>query len=125
MRHYFIRSGANVGDIQVNLVEKHERHRSSHQIAQSVRAPLQAIASAAGAISRWWRCPGTAGLVPIVAEVYGPTQAAREVAARAVQARFVATPDLVDVDIYLTDPQPKWRLVVDRSKGGPLRGRSR
>lgn len=48
VRHYFIRSGANVGDIQVNLVDKHERDRSSHQIAQSVRTSLQAIASAAG-----------------------------------------------------------------------------
>lgn len=28
----------------------------------------------------------------------------------------MATEDLVDVDIYLTNPQPKWRLVVDRSK---------
>ncbi|CAJ1916584.1 efflux RND transporter permease subunit [Aeromonas hydrophila] len=117
VRHYFIRSGANVGDIQVNLVDKHERHRSSHQIAQSVRAPLQAIASAVGGNLKVVEVPpGPPVWSPIVAEVYGPTQATREAAARAVQARFVATPDLVDVDIYLTDPQPKWRLAVDRSK---------
>ncbi|MCC0183322.1 efflux RND transporter permease subunit [Aeromonas hydrophila] len=117
VRHYFIRSGANVGDIQVNLVDKHERHRSSHQIAQSVRAPLQAIASAVGGNLKVVEVPpGPPVWSPIVAEIYGPTQAAREAAARAVQTHFVATPDLVDVDIYLTDPQPKWRLVVDRSK---------
>ncbi len=117
VRHYFIRSGANVGDIQVNLVDKHDRHRSSHQIAQSVRAPLQAIASAAGGNLKVVEVPpGPPVWSPIVAEVYGSTPAAREAAARAVEARFVATADLVDVDIYLTDPQPKWRLVVDRSK---------
>ncbi|MBQ4680391.1 efflux RND transporter permease subunit [Aeromonas dhakensis] len=117
VRHYFIRSGANVGDIQVNLVDKHERHRSSHQIAQSVRAPLQAIASAAGGNLKVVEVPpGPPVWSPIVAEVYGPTPDQREAAARAVEARFVATVDLVDVDIYLTDPQPKWRLVVDRSK---------
>ncbi|WP_337079126.1 efflux RND transporter permease subunit [Aeromonas dhakensis] len=117
VRHYFIRSGANVGDIQVNLLNKHERDRSSHQIAQSVRAPLQAIASAAGGNLKVVEVPpGPPVWSPIVAEVYGPTPAAREAAARAVEARFVATADLVDVDIYLTDPQPKWRLVVDRSK---------
>ncbi|WP_324015165.1 efflux RND transporter permease subunit [Aeromonas hydrophila] len=121
VRHYFIRSGANVGDIQVNLVDKHERHRSSHQIAQSVRAPLQAIASAAGGNLKVVEVPpGPPVWSPIVAEVYGPTQATREAAARAVQARFVATEDLVDLDIYLTDPQPKWRLVVDRSKAALL-----
>ncbi|WPC72136.1 efflux RND transporter permease subunit [Aeromonas hydrophila] len=121
VRHYFIRSGANVGDIQVNLVDKHERHRSSHQIAQSVRAPLQAIASAVGGNLKVVEVPpGPPVWSPIVAEIYGPTQATREAAARAVQARFVATADLVDVDIYLTDPQPKWRLVVDRSKAALL-----
>lgn len=121
VRHYFIRSGANVGDIQVNLVDKHERDRSSHQIAQSVREPLQAIASAVGGNLKVVEVPpGPPVWSPIVAEIYGPTPAAREAAARAVQARFVATADLVDVDIYLTDPQPKWRLVVDRSKAALL-----
>lgn len=121
VRHYFIRSGANVGDIQVNLVDKHERDRSSHEIARSVRAPLQAIANAAGGNLKVVEVPpGPPVWSPIVAEVYGPTQAAREAAARAVQARFVATADLVDVDIYLTDPQPKWRLVVDRAQAALL-----
>ncbi len=121
VRHYFIRSGANVGDIQVNLVDKHERDRSSHEIARSVRAPLQAIASAAGGNLKVVEVPpGPPVWSPIVAEVYGPTQAAREAAARAVEASFVATADLVDVDIYLADPQPKWRLVVDRAQAALL-----
>ncbi len=126
VRHYFIRSGANVGDIQVNLVDKHERHRSSHEIARSVRAPLQAIASAAGGNLKVVEVPpGPPVWSPIVAEVYGPTQAAREAAARAVQARFVATADLVDVDIYLTDPSPSggwWWIAPRRPCSGSISG---
>jgi multidrug efflux pump subunit AcrB len=56
VRHYFIRSGANVGDIQVNLVDKHERDRSSHEIARSVRAPCRPSPVRQGQ-PRWWRCP--------------------------------------------------------------------
>jgi len=43
VRQYYLRAGANVGDIQVNLVDKKHRHRKSHDIALAVRAPLQAI----------------------------------------------------------------------------------
>jgi multidrug efflux pump subunit AcrB len=44
VRQYFLRSGANLGDIQVNLVDKHARERDSHAIARAVRGPLQASA---------------------------------------------------------------------------------
>ena len=69
--------------------------------------------------------PGPPVWSPIVAEVYGPTQAAREAAARAVQARFVATADLVDVDIYLTDPSPSggwWWIAPRRPCSGSISG---
>jgi hypothetical protein len=38
-----------MGDIQVNLADKHHRERSSHAIALAVRAPLQAIGKPLGA----------------------------------------------------------------------------
>jgi len=40
VRQYYLRSAPEQGDIQVNLVDKHERARKSHQIAASVRGPL-------------------------------------------------------------------------------------
>jgi len=43
VRQYYLRSGANVGDLQVNLVDKKHRHRKSHEIALAVRGPLQEI----------------------------------------------------------------------------------
>ena len=106
-----------------------DKHESGSQ--QSRDCPV-------GACARWAIASGGGGNLkvvevppgppvwsPIVAEVYGPTQAAREAARAGLQARFVAATDLVDVDIYLTDPQPKWRLVVDRASKPPCSGRSR
>src|SRR3546814_15810411 len=43
VRQYFLRSGSNVGDLQVNLVDKHQRERQSHEIARALRPQLAAI----------------------------------------------------------------------------------
>ena len=43
VRQYYLRRGANVGDIQVNLTDKAHRKRKSHDIALAVREPLTAI----------------------------------------------------------------------------------
>ncbi|MFC3914592.1 efflux RND transporter permease subunit [Pseudaeromonas sharmana] len=121
VRHYFERSGANVGDIQVNLVDKHHRDRSSHQIALSVRAPLQEIAQAQGGNLKVVEVPpGPPVWSPLVAEVYGPTPELRQHGADQVLAALRATPDLVDIDIYQVAPQPLWQLAVDRSKASQM-----
>ena len=39
VRQYFLRSGSNVGDLQVNLVDKHHRDRQSHAIARELPMP--------------------------------------------------------------------------------------
>ena len=45
VRHYFMRRGANVADIQVNLVPKGERKAQSHDIAKRVRPRVAEIAA--------------------------------------------------------------------------------
>ena len=49
VRQYYLRAEPHQGDIQVNLVDKDDRDRQSHEIAMSVRAPLQEIGSRHGA----------------------------------------------------------------------------
>ena len=44
VRQYYLRAAPEVGDIQVNLVDKAKRSRQSHQIAVSVRARIEALA---------------------------------------------------------------------------------
>jgi hypothetical protein len=56
VRQYYLRAGAEVGDLQVNLVDKQHRKRQSHAIATRVRPALQPSASATAPTSRWWRC---------------------------------------------------------------------
>ena len=40
LRHYDLRSGSNVADIQVNLTDKKDRKIQSHGIAKKYRAPI-------------------------------------------------------------------------------------
>ncbi len=44
VRQYYLRASAELGDIQVNLVDKHHRNRQSHEIAVAVRDAVEAIA---------------------------------------------------------------------------------
>jgi multidrug efflux pump subunit AcrB len=117
VRQYALRSGGQVGDIQVNLVGAHDRHRQSHLIATTVRPALQRIAQAHGGRVKVVEVPpGPPVLSPLVAEIYGPDAATRLAAARAVRAVMDHTPGIVDVDSSDIAAQPEQRLVVDRAR---------
>ncbi|MCW8346033.1 efflux RND transporter permease subunit [Vibrio sp. ZSDZ65] len=117
VRHYFMRQAPDKGDIQVNLVDKSERTRSSHEIAAQIRPILVDIANGFGGKVKVVEVPpGPPVWSPIVAEVYGPTQEVREQAALTLREIFKETPDIVDVDLYLPESHQKWQVVIDRSK---------
>ena len=44
VRHYYLREGASVAEVQVNLLGKHERRRQSHEIARTIRPLVETIA---------------------------------------------------------------------------------
>ncbi|MEQ1747797.1 MAG: efflux RND transporter permease subunit [Prosthecobacter sp.] len=117
VRHYFMRRGANVADIQVNLVGKHERKAQSHDIAKRIRPAVTAIADrykARVAIAEV--PPGPPVLQTLVAEIYGPNEEARQKLAEAVKTIFKATPGVVDVDWYIEADQQKARFIIDKEK---------
>ncbi|MDH4452287.1 MAG: efflux RND transporter permease subunit [Verrucomicrobiota bacterium] len=117
VRHYFMRRGANVADIQVNLVGKHERKAQSHDIAKRIRPAVTAIADrykARVAIAEV--PPGPPVLQTLVAEIYGPNEEARQKLAEAVKTIFKATPGVVDVDWYVEADQQKARFIIDKEK---------
>ncbi|MDP1588225.1 MAG: efflux RND transporter permease subunit, partial [Prosthecobacter sp.] len=108
VRHYFMRRGANVADIQVNLVGKHERKAQSHDIAKRIRPAVTAIADryqARVAIAEV--PPGPPVLQTLVAEIYGPNEEARLKLAEEVKTIFKSTPGVVDVDWYIEADQQK------------------
>ena len=62
VRQYYLRSGPEVGDIQVNLVDKHHRDQKSHEIALEVRPALARIGKQARRLGQGRRsAAGAAG----------------------------------------------------------------
>ncbi len=121
VRQYYLRSTAEQGDIQVNLQDKHQRSRSSHEIASSVREPLEKIAGKWNAKLKVVEVPpGPPVMSPIVAEIYGPDyQGARKVATQ-VHEQFGKTADIVGIDDTVTESAPKLMLRVMQSKAALL-----
>ncbi|MFZ5494626.1 MAG: efflux RND transporter permease subunit [Verrucomicrobiota bacterium] len=117
VRHYFLRRGANVADIQVNLLPKHERAAQSHDIAKRVRPRLAAIAAKYGAVVVVAEVPpGPPVLSTLVAEIYGPTEDSRLRLATRVKEIFHSAAGVVDTDWYVEERQPKTILRVDKEK---------
>ena len=117
VRHYYLRRGPNVADIQVNLVPKEQRADQSHAIAKRIRPAVAAIARKHGAAVAVAEVPpGPPVLQSIVAEVYGPDPERRAALAREVKRLMGETAGVVDIDWYVEDPQPRVRYVVDRTK---------
>ena len=115
VRHYFMRRGASVADVQVNLKPKHDRERQSHAIAVAVRPAIDSLARHYGASAKIAEIPpGPPVLSTLVAEVYAPDDATRVEAARQVKAVFESTPGVVDVDWTVEAPQQTRSFRVDR-----------
>ena len=121
VRQYYLREGAHLGDIQVNLVDAHHRDQKSHAIALELRPPLQEIARRYDGNAKLVEIPpGPPVLSPLVAEVYGLDYDGQIAMARQVRAAFEGTPDIVDVDDSVEFASRKLTLVVDRAKAARL-----
>ena len=115
VRHYFLRRGPNVADVQVNLVPKDERSRQSHEIAVAVRPGIDSIARRYAASAKVAEIPpGPPVLSTLVAEVYAADDSTRLEAARQVMRVFETTPGVVDVDWTVDAPQDSRVFRVDR-----------
>ena len=117
VRHYFLRRGANVADIQVNLKSGAERKAQSHDIAKRVRPFVQKIGAAYNANIKVAEVPpGPPVLQTLVAEVYGPDPDRQVEVARQIKDAFAKVEGVVDIDWYVEDPQPGKRFVIDKEK---------
>jgi multidrug efflux pump subunit AcrB len=117
VRHYYLRQGSNVADIQVNLQPKGDRKLQSHDIAKQVRNRLLPVAERYGARVKVAEVPpGPPVLETLVAEVYGPELNERITVAKRIRDLWKRTDGVVDVDWYVEDDQPKYSLVVDKEK---------
>jgi multidrug efflux pump subunit AcrB len=121
VRQYYLRSDPWQGDLQVNLVTESQRERPSHNIAQSLRHPLQAIAEPFGASVKIVEVPpGPPVMSPLVAEVYAADATRRAELSLQLMAQMQQIEGLVDIDSTLEAPAQQWQLVVDRARAARL-----
>lgn len=117
VRHYDMRGGSNMADIQVNLLHKEDRDLQSHDIAKVVRPEVQKIAKKYGANVKIVEVPpGPPVLSTLVAEVYGPNYEDQIKVANQVKTILETTSDVVDTDWMVEAPQVEYKLEVDREK---------
>ena len=117
VRQYDLRSGPEVGELQVNLVDRGQRTEQSHVIATRMREALKPIAKRHGAQVKVVEVPpGPPVMSPIVAEIYGPDAEGRRALAKTVRAVFEQTDSVVDVDDSSIARAPRTLILVDRRK---------
>jgi multidrug efflux pump subunit AcrB len=117
VRHYDLRGGSNMADIQVNLLHKEDRDLQSHDIAKIVRPEVQKIAKKYGANVKIIEVPpGPPVLSTLVAEIYGPDYAEQIKVAKQVKTILENTTDIVDIDWMVEDAQTEYKLEVDKEK---------
>ncbi|WP_417859222.1 efflux RND transporter permease subunit [Xanthomarina gelatinilytica] len=117
VRHYDLRGGSNMADIQVNLVDKGQRSAQSHDIAKLLRPDIQRIASKYNANVKLVEVPpGPPVLSTIVAEVYGPDYKTQMAIADSIQSILKNTEDVVDIDWMVEDDQTEYQFEINKEK---------
>jgi len=117
VRHYDMRGGSNMADIQVNLLYKEDRDLQSHDIAKAMRPDIQKIAKKYGANVKIIEVPpGPPVLSTLVAEIYGPDYKEQIKVANQVKTILENTSDIVDIDWMVEGNQTEYKLEVDKEK---------
>ncbi len=117
VRHYYMRQRPELGDLQLTLLPKGERSRTSHAIALDLRQRLRDLSLPAGAVVRVVEVPpGPPVIATLLAEVYGPDAQTRRDVARQLQNIFHEVPYLVDIDNGFGVNRPRLRLTPNREQ---------
>jgi multidrug efflux pump subunit AcrB len=117
VRHYYLRQFPWQAEVQIQLLPKKERHRTSHEIAQEARELLRPIGAASKAVITVVEMPpGPPVLQTVVAEVHGPDAQTRASVATMMTELFHESPLIDDVDNFMREDQEIWRFDVDLDK---------
>jgi multidrug efflux pump subunit AcrB len=117
VRHYYLRQQPEMGELQVNLTDKADRDRESHEIALDLRKKLQALSLPKGSVVKVVEVPpGPPVLSTLLAEVYGPDSKTRRAVAEETERLFKSVPYIVDVDNSWGEPRPRLRISIDQDK---------
>ncbi len=115
VRHAYLRSDPEQGDLQINLSPKSDRARSSHDVALDVRKRLAGLPKPElSSIKVVEVPPGPPVLATLLAEIYGPDADTRRAVATQVRAIFRSVPFIVDDDDSFGIQAPRQRLSIDQ-----------
>ena len=114
VRHYYLRSSPELGQVQVNLAPKGERDRTSHDIALELRERLATLDVPEGTVLKTVEPPpGPPVIATLLAEVYGPDAPTRRAVAGRVRTAFEDVPFVVDVDDSTGTPPRRLRVGLE------------
>ncbi|MEJ2113092.1 MAG: efflux RND transporter permease subunit [Flavobacteriaceae bacterium] len=117
VRHYDLRGGSNMADIQVNLIDKKLRDDQSHDVARLLRPEIRNIADKFNANVKVVEVPpGPPVLSTIVAEVYGPDYDKQIEVANSIKDILYKTDDVVDIDWMVEADQKEFQFEIDKEK---------
>jgi len=115
VRHYYIRSNPEMGDVQINLTPKGERSRSSHEIALEIREKLKDLPKPEGTVVGVVEVPpGPPVLATLLAEIYGPDAKTRRDVALKVKEAFRQTDFITDVADSFKTPGDRVRFSINQ-----------
>ncbi len=121
VRQYYLRQAPHFGDIQVNLVDHHDRDRKSHDIASAVRKALDKQISDKDANIKVVEVPpGPPVFSPLVAEIYGLDYNQQIANAKIVRKVFAKTKDIIDIDDTVDADTKRLIISVDRQRASSL-----
>ena len=117
VRHYYLRTEPEMGELAVNLADKADRDRESHAIAIDLRKRLDKLKFPKGTAVKVVEVPpGPPVLATLLAEIYGPDTKTRRAVAGDVETLFKSVPYIVDVDNSYGQPRPRLRISIDQDK---------
>ena len=117
VRHFYMRTSPELGELQVNLRDKSDRSRESHAIALDLRRKLQSLPLPDGAVVKVVEVPpGPPVLSTLLAEIYGPDLKTRRAVAEETKRLFKSVPYIVDVDDSYGAPRPRLAITIDQDK---------
>lgn len=118
VRGDMIKKGTHLAQLRVNLVDKHHRSDSSHDIADQLDQALADVRQRHpdARLKLYETPPGPPVQAQILAELYGPDYDKLRQAAVPVSAAFRQIYGMINVDDSVTASQESYRIHVDTEK---------
>lgn len=114
VRHSYLRTSQELGEIQINLLPKSDRSRSSHDISLDIREKLKGVSLPRGTVTKVVEVPpGPPVLSTLLAEIYGPTAETRREVARKVKEAFSGVDFIKDIDDSFGEPMDRLRITIN------------